>query len=551
MRIATLPPAQRSSGPVSEGRGVYFKRPGKLFPTGVGGGCCLRAACRENTPTRTRRGGAAIPLIWAAALGGSEQRSAAADCVSTEVPEGTIFLKIYLCVCVYLPAGTGHSRRAALLRGGGGAVPRGASRQPYWFLASRCVFLPNAVAPPKTPAWGGGGMNFFSCGCGALLRELSGPPPFSSFPLPALTLCAAPHRAPHFSLCFFFLAAPQPTGSAATLLPPPPPLFLLMAMAVRRRAVCGLALFALLCGCCAPSVCGVSAEEAAANVNVSVEVSCPNAAKKLRWRVADRSNSGWEECPQAVKGAESSESAAYGNTLCLLAGSVYMWKFPAGNCRASQPAGGTDAVAFRLACTAAANSALHKLSKGETVTISPTEDPLGASDECEYPNFSQPAAEVQSGPQQPSGQQQPAGTQQQPGAALPAASSAAQTPQGVRAGNGGSITVGEQPGSVVGSTGSQEPSTEGRRETPTPSAGNAASSTQTAGERAADGTKTTTTRSPSDGNDIKSNAGGSATNSNTTQKAVANAADRSATSTSFVCAPLMLLLTAALACAAA
>ncbi|RNE96618.1 uncharacterized protein Tco025E_09690 [Trypanosoma conorhini] len=91
MRIATLPPARRCSGPVSEGRGAYFKRPGNLLPMGVGGGCCLRAACRENTPTRTRRGGAAIPRIWAAALGGSEQRSAAADCVSTEVLEGIVF----------------------------------------------------------------------------------------------------------------------------------------------------------------------------------------------------------------------------------------------------------------------------------------------------------------------------------------------------------------------------------------------------------------------------------------------------------------------------
>ncbi|RNE99256.1 mucin-like glycoprotein [Trypanosoma conorhini] len=193
-------------------------------------------------------------------------------------------------------------------------------------------------------------------------------------------------------------------------------------LAVRIRAVCALALLALLCGCCAPSVCGATT---AAKVNVSVEVSCPNDAKKLRWRVADRSNSGWEECPQAVEGAQSSESAAYGNTLCLLAGSVYMWKFPAGNCPAPQPAAGTDAVAFRLACTAAANSALHNLSKSETVTISPTENPLGASDDCELPNFSQPAAEVRSGPQQFSGQRQPAGPQQQRPSNATAASSSA------------------------------------------------------------------------------------------------------------------------------
>ncbi|RNE95760.1 mucin-like glycoprotein, partial [Trypanosoma conorhini] len=160
-----------------------------------------------------------------------------------------------------------------------------------------------------------------------------------------------------------------------------------MTLAVRRRAVCALALLALLCGCCAPSVCVATT---AAKVNVSVEVSCPNDAKKLRWRVAGKSNSAaWKECPQAVEGAQSSESAAYGNVLCLLAGSAYLEKFPAGNCRASQPTEGTDAVAFRLACTAAANSALHNLTKSEGGSITEAENPLGASDECEYPTPSQ------------------------------------------------------------------------------------------------------------------------------------------------------------------
>ncbi|RNE96619.1 uncharacterized protein Tco025E_09691, partial [Trypanosoma conorhini] len=181
-------------------------------------------------------------------------------------------------------------------------------------------------------------MNFFSCGCRALLRELSGLPSFSSFPLPALTLCAAPHRAPHFSLCFFFSAAPQPTGSAATLLPPPPPLFLPMALTVRRRAVCAVALLALLCS----SVCGANAEGPAANVNVSVEVSCLNTEKKLRWRVAGKSNSDWKECPQAVKGAGGIEGDVGSNSLCLFAASVFLEKFPMGTCPAPQPTEGTD-----------------------------------------------------------------------------------------------------------------------------------------------------------------------------------------------------------------
>ncbi|RNE99584.1 uncharacterized protein Tco025E_08983 [Trypanosoma conorhini] len=234
-------------------------------------------------------------------------------------------------------------------------------------------------------------------------------------------------------------------------------------------------------------------------------------------------------------------------------------------------------------CTTAENSALHNLSKGvsDTLTISETEDPLGASDVCEFSTFGEPATEVRS-ELQPSEQRQPAGPPQQQPANAAAASSSARTHDGDRARNGGSTaTVGEQPGSAAGSTGSQGQSAEDPRETPTPSVGNAASPTQ-ATVRAADGPggtqtpsnsqgrsdapnaapsaggsdATTTTgakatdRSPSDGKDAKRNADGSATNSNTTQKAVANAADRSATSSSFVRAPLMLLLTAALACAA-
>ncbi|RNE98714.1 mucin-like glycoprotein, partial [Trypanosoma conorhini] len=488
--------------------------------------------------------------------------------------------KIYICVFVFIclrARGTAGGLRCC---GEKEAPCPVAARQSYCFLASRCVFLPNAVAPPKTSAWGGGGMNFFSCGCRAPLRELSGPPPFSSLPLPALTLCAAPHRAPHFSLCFFFAAAPQPTGSAATLLPTPPPLFLLMALTVRRRAVCALALLALLCS---SFVCGATNAKEEEEVNVSVDVSCPNAAKKLRWRIADKSNSDWNECPQAVKSAGSIEGDAYRNTLCHFAGSVYMWKFPAGGCPASQPAGGTDVVAFTMNCTAAANSALHNLSKGvsDTLTINATENPLGASGFCEFLTPSQPAAEAQS-ESQSTGKQQPADPPQQSAGAA-AASSSARTHEGDRTRNGGSTaTVGDQPATVAGPTGSQEQSAEGPQTTPTSSVDTAASSAQTA-DRAADapggtqtpstpqdrsgtpnaapasgdneGTTTTTTttattHSSSDGNDAKSNADGSAINSNATQKAVANAADRSATSTLFVRAPLMLLLTAALACAA-
>ncbi|RNE96469.1 mucin-like glycoprotein, partial [Trypanosoma conorhini] len=207
-------------------------------------------------------------------------------------------------------------------------------------------------------------------------------------------------------------------------------------LAVRRRAVCALALLALLCGCC----CGAGTEEAATEVKVSVEVSCPKTDGKLFWRVAGKGDSAaWRECPQAVTGAQSSESAAYGNTLCLVAGSVYLEKFPTGNCPAPQPAAGTDSVAFTMNCTAAANSALHNLTKSKdgTLTLNPTDNPLGESGDCEYPTSSQTATQVQPEPQSTE-QQQPAGPPQQQPANAAAASSSARTHDGDRTRNRGS-----------------------------------------------------------------------------------------------------------------
>ncbi|RNE97650.1 mucin-like glycoprotein [Trypanosoma conorhini] len=307
-------------------------------------------------------------------------------------------------------------------------------------------------------------------------------------------------------------------------------------LAVRRRAVCALALLALLCGCCCASVCGANADESRTTgvVNVLVDVSCPATGNKLRWRVAGKGDSAaWRECPQTVTGAKSIEGDAGSNSLCLIAGSAYIDTSLTRNCTAPQPAGDTNkVVAFTMDCTAAANSALHNLSKSEdgTLTLNPTDNPLGVSGGCEYPTSSQTAAEVQPEPQSTE-QQQPAGPQQQQPANAAAASSSARTNDGDRAGNGGSTaTVAGQPDSAEGG-GSREPSPEGPRETTTPSVGNAASSTQTAGDRAADGTTTTTTRSPSAGSHADSSAH------------IAAAWER---------APLLLLLlTAALACAAA
>ncbi|RNE95223.1 putative mucin-like glycoprotein [Trypanosoma conorhini] len=359
-----------------------------------------------------------------------------------------------------------------------------------------------------------------------------------------------------------------------------------MAMAVRRRAVCALALLALLCGCGANAEGAQTTGDVNVSVHVSVEVSCSATGNELRWRVADKGDStAWRECPQAVTGAGGIEGAAASNTLCLVAGSVYLDTSLTRSCPPSATDGDTNkVVAFTMNCTAAENSALHNLSRSENVTISPTDNPLGGSGGCDLPNSSQPATEAQSLPQQPPGQQQPAGTQQQqlPAPSAPVKTEHADNPPG------GSRLVPNEPTDSAGLPVSaserraQEPSAKGLQTTPTPSVGTAASPAQTA-DGAADapggtqtpstpqdrsgtpnaapaagdnkGTTTTTTttattHSSSDGNDAKSNADGSATNSNTTQKAVANAADRSATSTLFVRAPLMLLLTAALACAA-
>ncbi|RNE96284.1 mucin-like glycoprotein, partial [Trypanosoma conorhini] len=212
---------------------------------------------------------------------------------------------------------------------------------------------PKCPGTAKDICAGGGGMNFFSCGCRALLRELSGLPSFSSFPLPALTRCAAPHRAPHFSLCFFLFAASQPTGSAATLLPPPPPLFLRMALTVRRRAVCALALLALLCGCCASFVCGANAGE----VNVFLEVSCPDTGNKLRWRVAGEKT--WQACSFGMDDVLGFSGKLDSPSDSVCAWAVFMYPAPVRRHGRSGSAA-ADTVALTLQCGTDINSEVYK-----------------------------------------------------------------------------------------------------------------------------------------------------------------------------------------------
>ncbi|RNE95861.1 uncharacterized protein Tco025E_09893, partial [Trypanosoma conorhini] len=294
-----------------------------------------------------------------------------------------------------------------------------------------------------------------------------------------------------------------------------------------------------------------------------------NTDGKLRWRVAGGQPSTWKECPQAVTGAGSSEiAAAVAHTLCLVAGSVYLGGFPAGKC-SSPPTEGGGAAAFTLSCKVTANSALHNLSKGETVAINETEDPLGASGDCASPTSSPPAAEVRSLPQ-PQNPQAPAGPQAPPQSLpqqLPPPPAPVKTEHGDNP-SGVSRSVPKEPtapaglpGTVAGLTGSRESSAEGRRETPTPSVDTAASPTQTA-NGAAEGPGSTPTPSTPQGRSATPNAappaGGS--NATTTTAAITRSpsaandaksnADSTATNTLFVRASPMLLLTAALAAAA-
>ncbi|RNF04683.1 mucin-like glycoprotein [Trypanosoma conorhini] len=81
-------------------------------------------------------------------------------------------------------------------------------------------------------------------------------------------------------------------------------------LAMRRRAVCALALLALLCGC--TSVCGANAAEAApkCNVSVPVDVSCQRTGGNLSFRV--RGNETWVACAldDEARTALSNTSAA-------------------------------------------------------------------------------------------------------------------------------------------------------------------------------------------------------------------------------------------------
>ncbi|RNE98556.1 uncharacterized protein Tco025E_09413 [Trypanosoma conorhini] len=135
-------------------------------------------------------------------------------------------------------------------------------------------------------------------------------------------------------------------------------------LAVRRRAVCGLALLALLCGCCAPSfVCAAAAAAGAAEapgnpppdvggkIFLPVDVACELSEGRLRWRLAGEED--WENC--TIDASEPKDEVA---RLCDSAA----WLYGCWNCTEACAAAGSDAVAFTMKVAAYGKSQLYNKS---------------------------------------------------------------------------------------------------------------------------------------------------------------------------------------------
>ncbi|RNE99075.1 mucin-like glycoprotein [Trypanosoma conorhini] len=349
-------------------------------------------------------------------------------------------------------------------------------------------------------------------------------------------------------------------------------------LAVRRRVVCALALLALLCGCCASFVCGANPEE----VNVLLEVSCPNEKKKLRWRVAGEET--WQNCSFGVNDmfGLSGKYGSPSDSVCAWA--VFMYPSPVRYPGRSGSAA-TDAVALTLKCGTDNNSGVYKRwliankSNTDQLAAAAGSDPPGTLTRCTTQTSSGEACgEVVEEDEEEDEEEEeeeeeetqrggdPTGAEGRKTETAPASRGGGpQRPQGGDAGAAGDDQgVGaegptarnhaENTAAPSAAAAASQPHESGGTQTPPTSQAESGASSPAPPAGGSDATTTTTatatTSTSSDGSHAKSKAGGSATNSNTTQNAVANAADRSATSTPFVCAPLMLLLTAALACAA-
>ncbi|RNF04597.1 mucin-like glycoprotein [Trypanosoma conorhini] len=410
---------------------------------------------------------------------------------------------------------------------------------------------------------------------------------------------------------------------------------------VRRRAVCALALLALLCGSfCATAVAASSVEE---EVDVSVQISCADSDNKLSWRFPGEG--AWQKCAFTVRESFTMSGAIHDaeKSLCAWAATQYTSSSSASGSVCSG-ATAENALAFTMRCKTKKNGGAYK--RWQSVSSTPGRshatvsggEPLGVLHTCTVQEASEDAAEE--GPDAPRGgfQEDAGGAQlkgtpeggkgtqlhDEPedatglqgaqqlagvGAAANTDGKAAEPSQGEDQRGAEEVPAGAGPGRAAGPT-VQQPA-----ESATQSAGTAAapgtvdgrpahgveSKPQTAesagtsdvppkpgarpragGElaeggvggatgqaKAAEGSeeerggaeRTTTTGHGSDStNPAQSTAGAtqasapkSATNSNTTQKTVANFADSTATNALPLRAPLLLLsllLTAVLACAA-
>ncbi|RNE95260.1 mucin-like glycoprotein [Trypanosoma rangeli] len=319
-----------------------------------------------------------------------------------------------------------------------------------------------------------------------------------------------------------------------------------MAMAtVRRRAVYALAVLALLCGCCS-SVCG------AATSNVKVDVLCPSNEKKVRLRVSGQGSSDWTECLQAVNydGSHTAETASAGSSggdpICLLADS-WCLSFLEKNSPSPTEGQSSNDATFTMDCTTDGDSKSPEMSKGQPVTTTRTGvDLLGTSGRCmvlpphqsvtgAMPGQHTPVAQPSPSPSQAAATPSSVETQQGVSSAGSSAGTGVSAPND--AGQSGSAGPTGSQGTLTSPTGAADSSKatgDGAAQAPSASAQPSGTSTPDtpAGSDGGSATTTTTSSSPSGGKHTKGNA------------------DGSGTLTVWVRGTLLLLLTAAVACAA-
>ncbi|RNE95819.1 hypothetical protein TraAM80_10144 [Trypanosoma rangeli] len=97
-----------------------------------------------------------------------------------------------------------------------------------------------------------------------------------------------------------------------------------MAMAtVQCRAVCALAVFALLCGCFS-SVCGEEASKVKVSAGVQLQVTCPTTVKPTQWYFSGSRTIEWISCSGATGGSVSTSAKdEIGERICIWAILLY------------------------------------------------------------------------------------------------------------------------------------------------------------------------------------------------------------------------------------